>query len=93
MKPGPATSAAIDIGSRASRARSSSASARGALRAAFASTIAALVEMSPCAGSRGGSTAMRSASRPAAARPRISASISPAITAMEMREEIHHGVA
>ena len=31
---------------------------------AFASTIAALVERSPCAGSRGGSTAMRSSSSP-----------------------------
>ena len=56
MKPGPATSTEMTGGSASSFGLIASASARGFVFAPFASTIAALVARSPCAGSRGGST-------------------------------------
>jgi hypothetical protein len=59
MKPGPATSAFSISGSAASFAAIASASSRGFPPASLASTMAALVANSPCAGSRGGSTVMR----------------------------------
>src|SRR5262249_40689423 len=46
-----------------------SARSRGFLPASFASTMAALVAMSPCAASRGGSTTMRDWSIPAGSMP------------------------
>ncbi len=64
MKPGPATSAAVMSFSFARRAASFCARSRGGCFAGFARIIAALVERSPCAGSRGGSTATRVKSRP-----------------------------
>src|SRR5579884_2361672 len=53
-----------------------SASAIGFCLAAPASTIAALVARSPCAGSRGGSTDTREKSRPAGRAPRVARSSS-----------------
>ena len=65
MKPGPATSARVDlVDRRPASATISSASARGLVPARLASTIAALVARSPCAGSRGGSTATAARSTP-----------------------------
>ena len=59
MKPGPATSTLSISGSARSLAAIASASSRGFLPASLASTIAALVAMSPWLGSRGGSTTTR----------------------------------
>src|SRR5690606_31875161 len=56
MKPGPAISALVTMASSTSLPTSPSASARGFVPAGLASTRAALVARSPCAGSRGGST-------------------------------------
>ena len=56
MKPGPAISTEVTGGIASSFALISSASERGFVPAGLASTIAALVARSPCAGSRGGST-------------------------------------
>ena len=53
---------------------------RGAMRAGRASTIAALVAMSPCAGSRGGSTVTPPMSRPAGSRPSATSRPRPAST-------------
>ena len=64
MKPGPATSTFATTSSARSFSAMASASSRGFLPASFASTIAALVAMSPCVGSRGGSTTMRERSAP-----------------------------
>jgi hypothetical protein len=76
MKPGPATSAFATTSSRRSFAAIASASARGLLPAPLARTMAALVAMSPCALSRGGSTTMRDWSIPAGSTPSaISASL------------------
>ena len=68
MKPGPATSAPATSSSAASLGTIASASARGLVPARLASTIAALVARSPCAGSRGGSTATAPRSTPGAQR-------------------------
>jgi len=59
MKPGPATSAFATSASPRNLAAIASANGRGFVPASLASTIAALVAMSPCALSRGGSTTMR----------------------------------
>ena len=59
MKPGPATSTFATRSSARSFAAIASASSRGFLPASLASTMAALVAMSPWAASRGGSTTMR----------------------------------
>src|SRR6185312_4476180 len=64
MKPGPATSAEATFPSLRSLAAMLSASSRGFLPASFARTIAALVAISPCVGSRGGSTTIRETSAP-----------------------------
>ena len=65
MKPGPAISALVDlVERRRASATIGSASARGLVPARLASTIAALVARSPCAGSRGGSTATAPRSTP-----------------------------
>ena len=56
MNPGPAISTEVTGGSASSFGLIASASARGFVPAALASTIAALVARSPCDGSRGGST-------------------------------------
>ena len=62
MKPGPATSTLAIRSSARSFSATSSASSRGFLPASLASTIAALVAMSPWVGSRGGSTTTREGS-------------------------------
>src|SRR4029077_1148525 len=64
MKPGPAISTDATLASPRRFAAMLSASSRGFLPASFASTIAALVAMSPWVGSRGGSTTMRERSAP-----------------------------
>src|SRR5262245_47224608 len=69
MKPGPATSAFATRSSPRSFAAIASANARGFAPASLASTMAALVAMSPCALSRGGSTTMRDWSIPAGSTP------------------------
>ena len=69
MKPGPATSAVSTRGSIDIRPARSAAISRGATPAAFASTIAALVAMSPCEGSRGGSTETLASESPRGRRP------------------------
>src|SRR3546814_1615128 len=69
MKPGPAMLASITSGSAPSSATSNSASERGLVPAGLASTIAALVATSPCAGSRGGSTLMARRSSPSGRLP------------------------
>ena len=56
MKPGPAISTEVTGGRASSLGLIASANARGLVLAGLASTIAALVARSPCAGSRGGST-------------------------------------
>ena len=66
MKPGPATSTFTTVSSAESAAAMASASSRGFLPASLASTIAALVAMSPCEGSFGGSTMTRARSAPGA---------------------------
>jgi hypothetical protein len=58
--PGPATEVSATSASPENRAAICSASARGCIANGLDNTIAALVEISPCAGSRGGSTASRS---------------------------------
>ena len=68
MKPGPAISALATSSSAASFGAIASASARGLVPARLASTIAALVARSPCAGSRGGSTATAPRSSPGGKR-------------------------
>src|SRR3954471_23014340 len=69
MKPGPATSTFSTRGSARSLAAIASANSRGLRPASLASTIAALVAMSPCAASRGGSTTTRAWSIPAGSTP------------------------
>src|SRR5262249_46235732 len=69
MKPRPATSAFATRSSPRSFAAIASANARGFAPASLASTMAALVAMSPCALSRGGSTTMRDWSIPAGSTP------------------------
>src|SRR5262245_14242200 len=64
MKPGPAMSTEATFPSLRSLAAMLSASSRGFLPASLARTIAALVAMSPCVGSRGGSTTIREMSAP-----------------------------
>jgi hypothetical protein len=59
MKPGPAIFTEATFPSLRSLAAMLSASSRGFLPASFARTIAALVAISPCDGSRGGSTTIR----------------------------------
>jgi hypothetical protein len=82
MKPGPATAPSTTSGLAFRRASSGSAMSRGFFFAALASTMAALVAMSPCAASRGGSavTAEKSSpdgNSPAACMAFSAASISP----------------
>src|SRR5262249_55171024 len=69
MKPGPATSTLATSGSARSLAAIASASSRGFRPASLASTMAALVAMSPWVGSRGGSTSTRDWSMPAGSTP------------------------
>jgi hypothetical protein len=69
MKPGPATSTFAINGSARSLPAMASASSRGFLPASLASTMAALVAMSPWAASRGGSTTTRDWSIPAGNSP------------------------
>src|SRR5262249_26505529 len=69
MKPGPATSAFATTSSSRSFAAIASANARGLAPASLARTMAALVAMSPCALSRGGSTTMRDWSIPVGSTP------------------------
>src|SRR5512139_3246797 len=64
MKPGPAISTLSICGSARSLSAMAVASSRGFLPASLASTIAALVAISPCEASRGGSTTMRERSVP-----------------------------
>ena len=64
MKPGPATSADKTSGCFASRFDRASASTFGAMPAALATTMAALVVTSPWEASRGGSAVTREISRP-----------------------------
>ncbi len=69
MKPGPATSTFCTRSSDASPSAIACASSRGFRPASFASTIAALVAMSPWLGSRGGSTMTRDWSIPPGSIP------------------------
>ena len=69
MKPGPATATASTAGCSPSSAASASARSRGLRPACLARTIAALVERSPCSGSRGGSTVTLEVSSPAGIVP------------------------
>src|SRR5690242_13398469 len=62
MKPGPATFAEATLPSLRSLAAMLSASSRGFLPVSFARIIAAFVAISPCVGSRGGSTTIRKTS-------------------------------
>ena len=80
-KPGPATSADAISGCRPSRPASSAPRSRGFIPAGFASTMAALVERSPSAASRGGSTDKRAVSSPPGSLPSVARySISALIT-------------
>ena len=72
IKPGPAISTDVTPSIFASSTTSNSAKARGFWPDGLPKTIAALVEMSPCAGSRGGSTDMLRRSRPAISDPAAS---------------------
>jgi hypothetical protein len=65
MKPGPATSTEATRSSARNFSAILSASSRGFALASLASTIAALVAMSPWLASRGGSTTTREKSMPA----------------------------
>src|SRR6476659_9883767 len=65
MKPGPATSTAATRSSARNFSAILSARSRGLVLASLASTIAALVAMSPWVASRGGSTTTREKSMPA----------------------------
>ena len=65
MKPGPATSTEAIRSSARSFSAILSARSRGFALASLASTIAALVAMSPWVASRGGSTTTREKSMPA----------------------------
>src|SRR3546814_7453695 len=69
MNPEPSMLASFTSGSAPSSATSNSASERGLVPAGLASTIAALVATSPCAGSRGGSTLMARRSSPSGRPP------------------------
>jgi len=69
MKPGPATSTFSISGSARRRAAIASARSRGLALASLASTIAALVAISPWLASRGGSTTTREKSVPAGQLP------------------------
>ena len=69
MKPGPATSADKTSGCFASRLQRTSASTFGAMPAALATTMAALVVTSPWEASRGGSAVTREISRPGFSSP------------------------
>src|SRR3954467_15246406 len=80
MKPGPATSTDAIISSRRSFSAIFSASSRGLALASRASTIAALVAMSPCAASRGGSTTTREKSVPAGQSPSLASAAHTACT-------------
>ncbi len=71
-KPGPAIETSVTASWLLSASASSSATARGAIPAGFDSTSAALVETSPCAGSRGGSTVTRLKSSPDGSLPAVS---------------------
>ena len=82
MKPGPATAPSTTSGLALSRGSSASAMSRGFFFAALDSTMAALVAMSPCAASRGGSAvrpekSSSAGNSPAACMARSAASISP----------------
>ena len=79
-KPGPATSAETMPGAPASVSARAAAMSRGAIRAGRASTIAALVAMSPWAGSRGGSTVTAPRSSPCGSRPSAASRASPSST-------------
>src|SRR5262245_16470522 len=80
MKPGPATSAFATKSSPRSFAAIASANARGFAPASLASTMAALVAMSPCALSREGSTTMRAWSIPAGSTPSATSAFAAART-------------
>jgi hypothetical protein len=80
MKPGPATSTASTASAERRASASGSAIARGAIPAALASTMAALVARSPWLGSRGGSTPTRVRSSPAGNWPAPANSSSFSIT-------------
>ena len=69
MKPGPATAPSTTSGIALRRASNGSAMSRGFLPAGLASTMAALVAMSPSAASRGGSAVMAEKSSPAGSSP------------------------
>ena len=89
MKPGPATSTFSIRSSARSFSAISSASSRGFLPASFASTIAALVAMSPCAGVARRLDHARAKGRARAARPTRSAPRSPRCTRlMHGREDV-----
>ena len=84
MKPGPATSTVAIRSSCAQFCRDRFGEIARLLAGSLASTIAALVAMSPCAGSRGGSTTTRDRSMPAGKTPgRNSASQSACDTRIE----------
>src|SRR6056297_136500 len=67
--PGPATSALAMRGSARNFVASASAMSRGLALAGLASTMAALVAMSPCSGSRGGSVVTGSVFSPSGRSP------------------------
>src|SRR4051812_3589973 len=69
MKPGPATPTEAIRSSARSFSAILSARSRGFVLASLASTMAALVAMSPCVASRGGSTTTREKSMPAGQLP------------------------
>src|SRR6266702_2448294 len=80
MKPGPATSTdAIRLSAR-SLSAIFSARSRGFALASLASTIAALVAMSPWVASRGGSTTTREKSMPAGQLPSVASAAQIACT-------------
>jgi len=80
MKPGPATSTEAIRSSARSFSAILSARSRGFARASLASTIAALVAMSPCVASRGGSTTTREKSMPSGQLPSVASAAQIACT-------------
>jgi len=80
MKPGPATSTEAINSSARNLAATCSARSRGLALASLASTIAALVAMSPWLTSRGGSTTTRDRSMPAGQLPSVASALQAACT-------------
>ena len=85
--PDPATSALDTRGSSDSLVANASAMSRGLAPAGFARTIAALVAMSPCSGSRGGSTVTLAKSRPPGSAPSATIAFRLSITSARISEK------